>query len=554
MHTALWQLLWLDFRGSWRGLLNIRRSWRQVVLMLLMLLFVGMLVAVRALNTDGTPPDRFGATMPFWALIYLLATWLTASADRGLVMRPAEIHFIVGGPFRARDVITLNLIRLCFRSFISATVLSLLAAAYVSSYLSALTGMWMLIGLSLLGGMTASLAARRAQNRWIKRLRRLFNLLAIGALLMLVAQSMEAIKQSGEKPQIRTVAASALSTPVGQVILPPLAWMFSPLSNTDFFTQTMVQLPSRLAIIACLVGLVYLLGGQYLEASTRRTDLSIARRQNALRSGVSGDPGSRSWTTRVTLPMFGRLGGIGSVAWTQMLHSIRILPRFLIFTFTVVGVVLVVPVMVDPARLMGWGAIAWMSGLTLYADFLLLLQLPVGFLGPVAQREMLKSLPIPSWRLVFGQLAGPVIPLGVIHVCVTLLFLFLVSRDWRTVLLTSLALLPAVCVLIANINLLGAWNIIRPRALQQRDVLAAGRAMASVWIFFLMLTPAIFFGTATAMLAARCFGASDLIYLFGASLGVLLSNGIYVWLLARNFRNWQPSSAEGGKEETEYDR
>lgn len=563
MHSALWQLLWLDFRGSLRGLFNLRKNWRQVILLILMLVFVGFFIVARMLNPSDEGAGRFGPAMPFWALLYLLATWLTASADRGLVMRPAEIHFIVGGPFQDRDVITLNLFRLAFRAFISATVLSLLAMAYVDSYLSALVGMWMLIALSLLVGMIASLSARRTHGAFIRRLRRVFNVLAIAALLMLVAQSMQAINASGESPKISTVAAAAMNTQVGGIILPPLAWMFAPLSSTSFAPDTLQLLPARAAVFAVLVGLVYLMGGRYLEASTRRTDVSVAKRQNAMRSGVAGVPGKRSWTAGIRLPTFGRIGGVGSVAWMQMLHSIRVLPRFLVFTFTIVGVVLVVPLMVDSARLAGWGVVGWMTGLTLYADFLLLLQLPVGFLGPVAQRELLKSLPIPSWRLVFGLLAGPVIPLGLIHVIVTVLFLF-ITKDRTLVLLTSIALIPAACVLIANINLLGSWNIIRPRALQQRDALAAGRAMASVWVFFAMLTPAILFGGLFAAIAGGAFGvlladsqftwAYGFVYLFGASLGVGISNVVYVYLLARSFRNWQPSSAEGGKEETEFDR
>ena len=194
MHAALWKLLWLDFRGSFRSISNMRRNWRQLILFVLMLVFVGGFVAVRVLNPTDSSASRFGPAMPFWSLIYLLATWLTASADRGLVMRPAEIHFIAGGPFRDRDVITLNLIRLAFRALISATVLSLLAMAYVSSYPSALLGMWMLIAMSLLVGMIASLSARKKHGAFVKRIRRVFNVIAIATLLTLIMQSMQAIR------------------------------------------------------------------------------------------------------------------------------------------------------------------------------------------------------------------------------------------------------------------------------------------------------------------------------------------------------------------------
>ncbi|MEM7557789.1 MAG: hypothetical protein AAF394_01575 [Planctomycetota bacterium] len=554
MHPALWTLLRMDFAGSFRSLTNLRENWRQLILLMLMLVFVGFFIYVRVQNPDSYGASRFGPAMPFWSLLYLMATWLTASADRGLVMRPAEIHFVAGGPFHERDIITLNLVRLAFRSFISALVLSLLAMAYVPSYLSALVGIWMLIGVSLLVGMVASLSSRSAHGATVKRIRRVFNLLAMLTLIGLIAQSFQHVKAAGAPPGVAAIAGSAVETQIGAIVLPPLDWMFRPMASASFFPDTVYLLPARLGVIGLLVGAVYLLGGRYLEASTRRTDQSVEKRNSALRSGVAGPAGSRSWTAGISLPAFPRLGGVGSVAWMQMQHSVRILPRFLMFTVTIVGVVLVIPMMVDARRLIGASSIAWMTGLTLYADFLLLLQLPVGFLGPVSQREMLKSLPIPTWRSALGLLAGPVIPLSVIHLVVFVLFLFLAPQDRALVLLTAVALIPGAWVLIANVNLLGSWNIIRPRALQQRDALAAGRAMASVWIFFLTLSPAIICGSVFSILLGVLFDAAMPAFILGASLGVAISSTLYIWLIARSFKNWQPSPSEGGKEEEELDQ
>ncbi|MFN3192638.1 MAG: hypothetical protein ACE361_19150 [Aureliella sp.] len=553
MHHALWSLLKMDFVGGFRGLLNLRKNWRQAFLFALMLAFVGFFIYARTSNPDLTS-SRFGPAMPFWSLLYLLATWLTASADRGLVMRPAEIHFLVGGPFRDYEVVSFNLVRLAFRSLVSAVVLSLLAMAYVESFASALIGMWMMITVSLLVGMIASLSAKRSQANWLKNLRRGFNFIAIGSLLVLISQSVSLIKERGKSVDAAAIASAAIETPLGSVLLAPLRWMFAPLASPRLVPDTFQLLPARLAVLGALVGAVYLLSGRYLEASTRRTDISIRKRQSALRSGVAGTPGKRPWLVRFTLPMFGRLGGIGSIAWMQMQHTLRVLPRFFIFTVAIVGVVLVLPMTVDRERISGVALIGWMTGLTLYADFLLLLQLPVGFLGPVAQREAFKSLPIPAWRVVFGLLAGPVIPLSAIHLIVFGLFCYLSPREVIVVTGTAIALLPAAAVLIANINLLGSWNIIRPRALQQRDALAAGRAMASVWVFFMMLLPAVFCGSLTAGAVGVLISTKPLALVFGSSIGVALSTGIYVMFLARSFAGWQPSSAEGGKEEIEYER
>ncbi len=242
---------------------------------------------------------RFGDAMPFWAALYLIATWLTASADRGLVMRPAEIHFLVAGPFPNRDIITLNLIRLAYRAAISSIVLALLGMAFMRSFPSALVGLWLLIAVSLLVGMVVSLSARRSHRIAIHRLRRVGNVIALALLLIIVAQAMQLIRASGEAVTAPMIAAAAMQTQIGQYILPPLAWMFAPLSSAEFWPSTILMLPTRFAVIGLLVGIIYMLGGDYLEASTARTDLSIARRQNSLRSGTTISSG---WTRKLTLP------------------------------------------------------------------------------------------------------------------------------------------------------------------------------------------------------------------------------------------------------------
>ncbi len=556
MHPALWKLLWFDIRGSFRALFQVRHSWRKLLLLLLMLVFIGLFVASQLFGgsqsnlSESGAGGRFGSAMPFWAALYLITTWLTSSADRGLVMRPAEIHFIVAGPFPNRDIITLNLVRLAYRGAVSAIVLALLSMAFMRSFPSALIGLWLLISVSLLVGMVVSLSSRRIHNPIIHRLRRFGTVVALAILVMIIMQSMQLIRGSGEEVTVPNIAAASLQTPLGQFVLPPIAWMFAPLTNNEFWPMTVLMLPARFLIVAALVGLIYFLGGDYFEASTARTDLSVARRQSSLRSGSTGSSG---WTRRITLPQFAHLFGIGPIAWMQMLHSIRILPRFLAFTVAIVSVVIVVPMTVDRQQLQGWSGVLWMFGLNAYADFLLLLQLPVGFLGPPAQRAMLKSLPVSNWAIVIGQLAGPLIPLALMHLLVMVLFLFLLPSSAIDVLQVSLALIPVGWVLTANINLLGAWNIIKPRALQQRDALAAGRAMASVWIFFMMLLPAIVGGTVGAVLAISLFGPTLTSYLGGASVAVLLTSVLYVWLLTYSFARWQPSPTELGAEEKEHD-
>lgn len=547
MHPALWQLLWFDLRSSLRGLLAMRRNWRRVGLLIFMFVFVGFLFVSQAISgvTGTGAGGRFGNAMPFWVALYLMGTWLTAAADRGLVMRPAEIHFIVAGPFPTKDVITLNLIRLAYRASISALVLALVSMGLTQSFLGSFFGLWLLIGVSLLVGMIVALASRKVQSVWVHRGRRVLTVSCVAALVILTMQSIQLLRSRGISITMPNIAAAALDTQLGKIILPPLAWMFAPLTAIDFWPQVLFMAPSRLLIVALFVAMIYLLGADYREASTVRTDLSVARRQSALRVGSAGP--SR-WTRGISIPQFGYWFGIGPVAWMQVINSLRVLPRFLAFTVAVVAIVIVVPLTMEGGHFEDWGGVLWMAGVTGYADFLLLLQLPVGFLGPPSQRALLKSLPISSWAIVVGQLAGALAPLALVHLLVMLVFIYLSPANTLLMLQTAIALIPGALALTANINLLGAWNIIKPRALQQRDALAAGRAIISVWIFFAMLSPAIFAGVAGAFAVAALFGPAPSSYLVGAALSVLVCCGFYVALLARSFARWQPEPLASGEE------
>jgi Putative ABC exporter len=556
MHPALWLLLRLDFQGSLRSMRSILRSWKRLGLLLMIVALVGMMVWARNVQNSELSANRFGQGMPFWALIYLSAAWLTASADRGLIMRPAEIHFLFGGPFRSRDIISLNLIRLLIRSAFSAAFLAMIGLVYLPSFVNGLLGLWLLLAVSLLVGMVVGLMARSANGQWTRRLRTLMTVIVVALILTQFAQSIQLIQARKLPVQLASIAATAPETAVGSILLPPLEWMFRPMSCTQFFPEGLKQFSLRLPIVAGLVGLIYLLGRDFSEVAAMRTDRAMAARQAALRSGSVAGTSAMSRRFSLPAPTQRRFGGIAAIAWWQSLNLLRILPRYLSFTVVVLGILIILPALVDRTAMTGKSGIAWLAGLSLYGDFLLLLQLPVGFMGPVSQREMLKTLPLPNWRIVLGQLVGPLLPVLCIHAVTTSVFVGLFPIPWPYLLCTSLALLPAALVIISNLNLLGIWGIIQPRALQQRDVLAAGRAMASVWLFSLMLIPAGIIAATMGLAFQLAFAAllpplCD--FILGCGFGCLLASLISIYLIATTFDNWQPTLLDRGEVEREHD-
>lgn len=553
MHTALWLLLKLDCKGSLRGLAKSLRNWRRLLLLLFIFGLIGVMFYARSLQSNQLAENRFGAGMPFWSFIYLATAWLAASADRGLIMRPAEIHFLFGGPFRSREIITLHLIRLFLRSLVSALVLSLVAITYIPSFACGVTGLWLLLAVSLLVGMIVGLMARSIHGPRALLVRRVLTIAVVISILGMLTQAIQQIRADHVRVEVSRLAAYAPNTRIGSWLLPPVAWMFEPLAARDFLVDCLPLLPSRLAIVSALIAGVYWLGADFGEISATRTDHAVARRQSALRSGSAAGASNLARRISISVPQF-RLGGIVAVGWWQVVHLTRILPRYLAFTIVIMGILIVLPTMVDASVMTGIGGMGFFAGLSLYGDFLLLLQLPVGFMGPTSQRELLKTLPIPNWRIVVGQLVGPLVPVLVIHTLTSILFLAFFSIPWPQYLCETVALIPAAFVIIACINLLGIWGIIQPRALQQRDVLAAGRAMASVWLFGILLLPASIVATAFGLLAELIL--TDLLptacgLLIGAGFGCFLASLGYITLIVRCFGRWQPAASDRGEDEIE---
>jgi hypothetical protein len=383
--------------------------------------------------------------------------------------------------------------------------------------------------------MIVSLMARSVHGEAPKTIRRVLTVVVVALILLQISQSVQLLQQKGLALQISQIAAMAPNTMVGQYVLPPVEWLFRPMASKDFISESVPLLIVRLPILLLLIGTVYLLGADFGEASAARTDQAILRRESAMRSGSAA--GTSKLARRLVLPApRWRFGGIAAIGWWQTVNLLRILPRYLAFTAVVLGIMIVLPAMVDKRSMSGINGVAWLSGLSLYGDFLL--------------------LPIANWRIVVGQLVGPFVPVLVIHSMTTFVFAVAFPIPWLYLLCTVVALLPAALVIAANLNTLGIWGVIQPRALQQRDILAAGRAMASVWLFGIMLLPAIFLAVSFGMIAEIVLGRwlpewCGLI--LGCGLGCLIASAGYIYLIARTFDRWQPSMADRGDQEREHD-
>ncbi len=186
-------------RSGLRSLVRGKRWFRKLGMVVMLLCFIGFLAFGQYANVQMAKAAYPEQAMMRW-LLSEFTIWrghallgfdlssrhlVNGGRRRGLVMRPAEIHFLVSGPFSTRDILTLNLVRLGYRSLFSALVLSAVAFAYMPNVLAGFVGIWMVLCVSLLVGMIASLAARSALPAVVRKGRLLLSVLALSMLVII---------------------------------------------------------------------------------------------------------------------------------------------------------------------------------------------------------------------------------------------------------------------------------------------------------------------------------------------------------------------------------
>jgi hypothetical protein len=205
---------------------------------------------------------------------------------------------------------------------------------------------------------------------------------------------------------------------------------------------------------AALLGLVYLLDANHLEASALASARAYARLQRLRGRDVPDEVAGGGRGVRFGLPPLPRLGGVGPVLWRQLTTALRnplrlitlAVPVALVLAGVATGperdepeAVLLVPVLVGSVLLLP----------TLLANVV-----PFDFRGDVDRMAALKALPLSAWRLTLGQVAAPVIVVsGVQWLALTVLGRLLQSDD------ASLAAAAALAVPI-NFLVFGVENLL----------------------------------------------------------------------------------------------
>ncbi len=208
--------------------------------------------------------------------------------------------------------------------------------------------------------------------------------------------------------QPRELLRQALATPAWKTASLPLRWFFDAFTATRLWPDLLGSAALAALVDLALVGVVFALDAQYLEASATASARIYARVQRLRRGGIgSGEGLWRGLTARLSLPMPPSLGGVGPIVWRQLTTALRGADRLLLLLL-ILGTALAAPILANLHQeqenmLLVLGPVA------LWLTLFLTTMLPFDFRGDIDRLALLKTLPLPAWRLAVGQLLAPVL-------------------------------------------------------------------------------------------------------------------------------------------------
>jgi hypothetical protein len=315
-------------------------------------------------------------------------------------------------------------------------------------------------------------------------------------------------------------------SPVWQTIRSPLLWFVKAFRAEQLWPDFVQYGALALLVDLILVGILFALDAQYLEASAAASERQYQRLQR-LRSGQGVlAASSGSGKARFSLPMPPRLGGIGPVIWRQWLMVSR--SFLLIFLVVGLGAMGLTPLLVGSDHALdGSSLVRTTAGMLIGFPVFLTATVLCDFRGDVDRLDLLKTLPIrPEW-LAVGQILAPSLIVCCVQAVVAGAAMVVLGRFEPLLAAVPVLAVPVNFVIFAVENLLFLLFPVRMVATSPGDFQTSGRYLLIFFAKFLCLGPimlagglaAALIGLVTESLAAALAGAW--IVILGCGIGLV---------------------------------
>ena len=268
------------------------------------------------------------------------------------------------------------------------------------------------------------------------------------ALLIVLQVTGEAFPQSTGEFFTR-----AEESPLLQLILEPLSWYARAFAAPHVWPDLVQWSLMAMAVNGLLAVAVIGFDTHYLEAASITSERVYARLQR-IRSAGSSFQLFAPAKGLFSLPSLPWWGGLGPIAWRQLLAAVRSVKGLLLY-LCFFGALLLWPFLFEKASRGITDLLGEMTpAIIIMATLFISSMIAFDFRADIDRIDVLKSMPIPPYGLAFGQLVTPVI-------LATIFQLFLVAflgAVWHG--LGRLALIGVIFIVPFNVLLFGVDNLL----------------------------------------------------------------------------------------------
>lgn len=406
MDAKLVKLLLLRLQGGIRQRVLELKSLRGLLFLLVTIAVIALLMSPSALpgnplasvltNDSETLRTQIPQYMPVGLLAGFLLTVLTSSGP-AIYFSPSEINLLFSGPFTRRSLLLYKLSFYAFGVLLSSLLIILLAPKFSYTLLAAFLGTFLtLMFLQLFNAATGLFIQWLGRYFYVLIERRYVYMMLIA--LLAVSAWYFAGNSSGVDGALTRFQSSIL----GILLLAPFNVFVHIFMAKSIFPDLLGWTTLGLAMNVGLLCVIILLDGHFHEVSTAKSLELHKRWERACRGGLLWSTQPLVICSSMLLPV---LGGIGPVAWRQLLSSIRSSSKTLLVFLAMA--IIAGPIMVNAsANFSKWSLF---GGVFVAGVFVLPRTLVFDFRSDLENMGNLKALPLEPWKISIGQLASPVL-------------------------------------------------------------------------------------------------------------------------------------------------
>lgn len=529
---GLWRLIGLRLRASGRDIWNRVKTPSGALTAVAALAFLAGWLVPRIWLAGSAPvsPETFAAIGP----VGLLVMWCGQVAIRGggevLGFMPEEADQLFAAPFRPEDLIRYKVTLLLFAWTSGGVLLSPMAMFYAIHPLGGFLAVLLVLPFLQLSAMVGAMARQGGRRMaWLK----------IVFYLALVAGGVAlATLEPDQGAEAWSAVTYAFEHPVGAVVLAPFiagAGLLGASSTLEVLRHGAVLLVVDALLVLALVRLGR---GAWLELAVEgagKMGELVARYRSG--SGVASLGGF--WS--VTVPRFGRWGGVGPVAWRRTVEIVRrpaSLGALGGVALLVLGLGIFVPFAV-PGSSSQVAAYAMLGAAVVWGMILVPGILRLDFRADLDRMDQLLVLPLPATAVFLGQIL-PMALLVTLGVWMLDGLVALWHPEVARAALVLAAVQPAFALLVvATENCVFLWLPVRMEA-GEAALQSVGR---NLFVSFLgwTVTGTGLVAASTAGVAAYLVTTSTLLGVLAATAPLLVMAAIAVALGAFRYARFDPS-------------